>query len=372
MALRVLITGGAGFIGSHVADELLAAGYEVRVFDNCTAQVHERRDGPPAYLAPDVEYVCGDVRDGLALRRALRNVDGVVHLAAMVGVGQSMYELERYTAVNDLGTSTLMQALLERPVNRVVVASSMSVYGEGRYLTVDGEVRDTVERDAARLKVGDWEPTDAPGAALQAAPTPEGKQPSLRSIYALNKYAQERMSLLVGDAYAIPTIALRLFNVYGTRQALSNPYTGVLAIFAARLLNGHRPRVFEDGAQRRDFVQVGDVARAFRLALEAPPEVSGVFNVGSGESRTIRDVAVRLASAMGRPELTPEITGRYRTGDVRHCFADIERARTVLGFEPRVRFEQGLEELVEWVACATAIDRVDQATEELARRGLVA
>ena len=369
---QVLITGGAGFIGSHVADHLLAAGYRVRVFDNGALQVHGPLEGPPAYLASEVEYVCGDVRDGVALERALRGIDAVLHLAAMVGVGQSMYEVERYTAANELGTATLMQALLERPVGRLVVASSMSIYGEGRYLTVAGEVCDGAERDAVRIRAGDWEPADSAGAPLRAVATPEEKRPSLRSVYALNKYVQERMSLLIGEAYGIPTIALRLFNVYGTRQALSNPYTGVLAIFAARLLNGNRPRVFEDGAQRRDFVHVGDVARACRLALEAPRRVSGAFNIGSGESRTVRDVAIQLASTMGRPELAPEITGRYRTGDVRHCFADIGRAREVLGFEPRVGFADGLEELVAWLADATAIDRVDQATEELARRGLVA
>jgi dTDP-L-rhamnose 4-epimerase len=369
---QVLITGGAGFIGSHAADHLLAAGYRVRVFDNGSLQVHGRLDGPPAYLSPSVEYVRGDVRDGAALERALHGVDAVLHLAAMVGVGQSMYEVERYTAVNELGTATLLQALLERPVRRLVVASSMSVYGEGRYLTAAGEVFDAAERDVARIRAGEWEPKDRAGGPLRAIATPEEKMPSLRSVYALNKYAQERMSLLIGDAYGIPTIALRFFNVYGTRQALSNPYTGVLAIFAARLLNGNRPRVFEDGAQRRDFVHVGDVARACRLALEAPGEVRGVFNIGSGESRTIRDVALQLAATMGRPELAPEITGRYRTGDVRHCFADIRRAREVLGFEPQVAFEEGLEALVAWLADATAIDRVDEATEELARRGLVA
>jgi dTDP-L-rhamnose 4-epimerase len=369
---QVLITGGAGFIGSHVADHLLAAGYRVRVLDNCDLQVHGPLAGPPAYLASEVEYVRGDVRDGPAVERALRGVDAVLHLAAMVGVGQSMYEVERYTAVNDLGTASLMQALLERPVCRLVVASSMSVYGEGRYLTAAGEICDGAERDAARIRAGAWEPTDGAGAPLRPVATPEEKKPSLRSVYALNKYAQERLSLLIGEAYGIPTIALRLFNVYGTRQALSNPYTGVLAIFAARLLNGNRPRVFEDGAQRRDFVHVGDVARACRLALEAPRQVSGVFNIGSGESRTVREVAIQLTATMGRPELTPEITGRYRTGDVRHCFADIARARQVLGFEPRVAFEGGLEELVGWLANATAIDRVDQATEELTRRGLVA
>jgi dTDP-L-rhamnose 4-epimerase len=369
---RVLITGGAGFIGSHVADHLLAAGYWVRVLDSCDLQVHGPLAGRPAHLASEAEYVRGDVRDGTAVERALRGVDAVLHLAAMVGVGQSMYEVERYTAVNDLGTATLMQALLERPVGRLVVASSMSVYGEGRYLTAAGEICDGAEREAARIRLGAWEPADGAGRPLRPIGTPEDKRPALRSVYALNKYAQECISLLIGEAYGIPTIALRLFNVYGSRQALSNPYTGVLAIFAARLLNGNRPRVFEDGAQRRDFVHVGDVARACRLALEAPCQVGGVFNIGSGESRTVREVAARLASTMGRPELTPEITGRYRTGDVRHCFADIARAREVLKFEPRVAFEAGLEELVAWLANASAIDRVDQATHELARRGLVA
>ena len=369
---QVLITGGAGFLGSHVADLLLAAGYRVRVFDNGALQVHGSLKGPPAYLAPAVDYVRGDIRDGAALEHALQGVDAVLHLAAMVGVGQSMYEVERYTAVNELGTATLMQALLERPVGRLVVASSMSVYGEGRYLTASGEVCDGAERDPERIRAGEWEPTDGAGGPLRAIATPEEKMPSLRSVYALNKYAQERMSLLIGEAYGMPTIALRFFNVYGTRQALSNPYTGVLAIFAARLLNGNRPRVFEDGAQRRDFVHVSDVARACRLALEAPRHVGGVFNIGSGKSRTVRDVALQLASTMGRPELTPEITGRYRTGDVRHCFAEVRRAREVLGFEPRVAFEEGVEELVAWLGDATAIDRVDQATDELARRGLVA
>jgi dTDP-L-rhamnose 4-epimerase len=372
MALRILITGGAGFIGSHAADQLLSAGHEVRVFDNCTAQVHGHLDGPPAYLAPDVEYLCGDVRNGAALHQALRNVDAVLHLAATVGVGQSMYEVEHYTAVNEQGTATLMQALLERRVGRLVVASSMSIYGEGRYVSISGEVCDTAERDTAALQDGRWDPMDAAGAQLRPAPTPEDKRPSLRSIYALNKYAQERMCLLIGEAYSIPTIALRFFNVYGPRQALSNPYTGVLAIFATRLLNGKRPRVFEDGAQRRDFVHVSDAARACRLALEAPPELSGVFNIGSGDSRSVREVAVLLAAALGRPELGPEITGRYRTGDVRHCFADIGQAHDRLGFEPRVAFEEGIEELVDWLGGATAIDRVDEATEELVRRGLVA
>jgi dTDP-L-rhamnose 4-epimerase len=367
---RILITGGAGFIGSHVADELLAAGYEVRVVDNGAAQVHGQIEGPPAYLAPEAEYVRGDIRDRAALDRALAGVDAVIHLAAVVGVGQSMYEIDRYTAINDLGTATLMQALLDRGIGRLVVASSMSIYGEGRYLGPDGEICDTADRRNVRLK--SWDLMDRNGMPLQPVPTPEDKRPSLKSIYALNKYAQECMSLMVGEAYGIPTIALRLFNVYGTRQALSNPYTGVLAIFAARLLNGRPPQVFEDGAQRRDFVNVSDVARAFRLALEAPATVSGTFNIGSGESRTVLEVAVGLATAMDRIEIEPEVTGRYRKGDVRHCFADVGRARDLLGFEPRMAFEEGLEQLVAWLVGATATDRVEQATAELVRRGLVA
>jgi dTDP-L-rhamnose 4-epimerase len=372
MARRVLITGGAGFIGSHLADELLGAGYHVRVFDNCSPQVHGAAHGPPSYLGPDVEFVRGDIQDGAALRRAIRGVDSVVHLAAMVGVGQSMYEVADYTAVNDLGTAILMQALLERPVGRLVVASSMSVYGEGRYRTAAGEIVDTAERSARELKSGRWDPVDQEGAALQPVPTPEDKRPTLSSVYALNKYAQERLCLLIGHAYDLPTTALRFFNVYGTRQALSNPYTGVLAIFASRLLNGNPPLVFEDGQQRRDFVHVRDVARACRLALEAPCSVRGVFNVGSGESRTILEVFQALAATMGASGGVAEITGRYRVGDVRHCFADITRAHTELGFEPRIAFADGLAEFVAWLAEESAVDRVEEATGELLRRGLVA
>jgi dTDP-L-rhamnose 4-epimerase len=372
MPPRVLITGGAGFIGSHLADELLGVGYVVRVFDNCSPQVHGAVQGPPSYLRPDVEFVRGEIQDGAALRRALRGVDSVVHLAAMVGVGQSMYEVADYTAVNDLGTAVLMQALLERPVGRLVVASSMSVYGEGRYQTAGGEIVDTAERSAGQLKAGRWDPADSQGGSLQPVPTPEDKRPNLSSVYALNKYAQERLCLLIGHAYDLPTTALRFFNVYGTRQALSNPYTGVLAIFASRLLNGNRPLLFEDGQQRRDFVHVRDAARACRLALEAPPSVRGVFNIGSGESRTICEVFQELAAAMEAPGGVAEITGRYRVGDVRHCFADITRARAELGFEPRIDFADGLAEFVAWLAEATAVDRVEEATGELLRRGLVA
>jgi dTDP-L-rhamnose 4-epimerase len=200
--------------------------------------------------------------------------------------------------------------------------------------------------------------------------TPEGKPPALPSIYALNKYDQERMCLTVGRAYGIPTTALRFFNVFGTRQALSNPYTGVLAIFAARYLNQRPPLINEDGEQRRDFVSVYDVARACRLALEVEAAAGQVFNVGSGKSYTVLEIAERLARVLGQEKLAPEVTGKYRMGDIRHCFADITLARRVLGYAPEVDLEEGLVELAEWLSGKLAEDRVAQASQELANRGL--
>jgi dTDP-L-rhamnose 4-epimerase len=366
---RVLITGGAGFIGSHVADALLAAGHEVRVLDNLSPQVHGHIERPP-YLSPAIELVRGDVRSGDAVRRALADVDLVCHFAAAVGVGQSMYQVASYTDVNNLGTAVLLEALIERPVARLVVASSMSIYGEGMYRSADGTLVEGRERPLDQLRSGHWEIRDDDGAELQPVSTPETKTPSLASVYALSKYDQERLCLLVGRAYGIPTVALRFFNVYGTRQALSNPYTGVLAIFAARLLNGRRPLVFEDGLQRRDFVSVHDVARACLLALEATHADEQVFNVGSGTALTVSDIARRLAGVVGRAAIHPELTGKYRVGDIRHCFADITRARDVLGYAPRVRLEDGLAELADWLGGQVAEDRVDQASAELAARGL--
>src|SRR3954470_19485308 len=266
---KVLITGGAGFIGSHLSDELLAHGYQVRVLDTLDPQVHGEQRRRPEYLATEVELVVGDVCDRAKVDEALRGVDAVYHFAAAVGVGQSMYEIAHYTRVNNLGTTVLLEALLKQPVERLVVASSMSLYGEGLYRGVSGLPRTVGERTLEQLKAGQWEFLGEDGKALQPLPTPETKQPALASVYALSKYDQERLCLMLGRAYNIPTVALRFFNAYGTRQAVSNPYTGVLAIFASRLLNGHSPVVFEDGLQKRDFVNVRDVVRACMLALES-------------------------------------------------------------------------------------------------------
>lgn len=368
MKRRVLITGGAGFIGSHLADELLARGYAVRALDSLIPQVHGIERRRPSYLAPEVELLVGDVRDPAVVARALEGVDIVYHFAARVGVGQSMYEVAEYTSVNNVGTAVLLEGLVARPVQRLIVASSMSIYGEGLYRDSGEHVVTTAQRSHDQLVRGQWEPT-AGGRVLAPVPTPEWKPPTLASVYALSKYDQERMCLMMGAAYKIPTVALRFFNVYGPRQALSNPYTGVLAIFASRYLNDRPPLIFEDGRQRRDFVHVKDVAIACRLALEVEDAVGEVFNIGSGREITIVEVAERMARVLGK-DVPPEITGQYRVGDIRHCTADIGRARGVLGYRPSVDFDSGLAELARWLSTQSAHDRVEAMRSELTSRGL--
>ena len=365
MADRVLITGGAGFIGSHVADELLRAGYSVRALDVLVDQVHGDSQRPD-YLDSDVELIAGDVRNEEVVRGALEGVDAVVHLAARVGVGQSMYQQAEYAGANTLGTAVLMAALAQHPVRKVVTASSMSIYGEGAYEPVPA-----AERTREQLERREWEPRGAGGEELTPVPTPETKQPALSSVYALTKYDQEVLCLLFGASYGVPAVALRLFNVYGPRQALSNPYTGVLAIFAARLLNDRPPVVYEDGRQSRDFVHVTDVARAFRLALERDGADGRALNVGGGRATTVLEIAATLARLLGK-DIEPELPGTFRAGDIRHCFADATLARELLGFEPEVALEDGLDELAAWLESQPAIDRFDRAAEELAQRGLTA
>ena len=370
MAQKVLITGGAGFLGSHLADELLAGGYQVRALDNLDPQVHGANAKRPDYLDPEVELLVGDVRDKAAVQRALGGVDAVYHFAAAVGVGQSMYEVVHYTDINNVGTAVLLEALIEQPVERLVIASSMSIYGEGLYRTPTGDVRTVGERTLDQLRRADWDWRTVDGTPLTPVATPEDKAPALASVYALSKFDQERMCLMIGRAYNIPTVALRFFNAYGPRQALSNPYTGVLAIFASRLLNGNPPSIFEDGYQHRDFVSVYDIAQACRLALESPAAVGEVFNVASGSVYTVREIAERMAKAVGKPHIQPEITGKYRVGDIRHCFADIEKARRMIGYAPRVKLEDGLSELAAWLEGQAAVDKVAQMKAELAARGL--
>ncbi|MFC3165430.1 NAD-dependent epimerase/dehydratase family protein [Ciceribacter thiooxidans] len=365
---KILVTGGCGFIGRHVVAELLAKGHDVRVLDSLVEQVHtdEAID-----LPAEVEVIYADIRNRDAVRNALVGIEAVVHLAAEVGVGQSMYEIVRYVGGNDLATAVLLEELIDTPVSKIVVASSMSIYGEGLYVDEQGRRHDRIQRSAEAMRLGHWEPTGPDGQPLTPVPTDEEKSASLASIYALTKYFQEQAVLIFGRAYGIDATALRLFNVFGAGQALSNPYTGVLVNFAARLANGQPPVIFEDGLQRRDFVHVKDVARAFRLALEKPAAAGHVFNIGSGNAYAIADVAAMLASAMGVPETTPEILGRARAGDIRHCFADISKAQELLGFEPRLKLENALEPFVEWVRGSSAVDRSQEMQRQLQEKGLV-
>ncbi|MFL6604870.1 MAG: NAD-dependent epimerase/dehydratase family protein [Steroidobacteraceae bacterium] len=369
---RVLITGGAGFIGSHVADALLARGYRVRVLDCLSEQVHGEVSGFPAYLDPAVETHRGDVRDRRDVERALSGVDAVFHFASAVGVGQSMYQIEKYIDINNRGTAILLESLVRRPVAKLIVASSMSVYGEGLYRGSDGQVRTPRPRAIEQLKAGRWDLLDPEGRALEPVPTPEDKTPMPESIYALSKYDQEMMCLLFGRAYEVPVVALRFFNVYGERQALSNPYTGVLAIFAARYLNGKPPLIFEDGHQRRDFVHVRDLAAGCVLALESAAATDQVFNLGGGEAYSILEVARQFGKLLGKQELAPAVSGNYRSGDIRNCFADISKARKVLGYRPRITLEAGLAELAQWLEGRMDEDRSEAAAAELSRHGLVA
>jgi dTDP-L-rhamnose 4-epimerase len=351
-----------------VTSELLAAGYDLRVLDSLVDQVHGE-DAPSQ--DERVEQLIGDVRDPALVRAALQGVDHVVHLAAEVGVGQSMYEVARYVGANDLGTAVLLDAVIEKPVDSIVVASSMSVYGEGLYETADGAPVRAVRRNRKDVQAGQWEPSGGDGRPLRPVATDEQKPVDLASIYALTKYCQERAVLLIGEAYGIRATALRLFNVFGAGQALSNPYTGVLANFASRLANGQAPTIFEDGEQRRDFVHVKDVARAFRLAMEQPRAAGHVVNIGSGRAYTITEVATLLADAMGVPEIKPEILRKARSGDIRNCFADISKARELLGFSPEHRLEDSLGPFVEWVRGARAVDRGGEMRRQLEDRGLV-
>ncbi len=375
MGERVLVTGGAGFIGSHLVDSLVQQGHSVTVFDNLEPQVHGslREQGRwPEYCNPRAVYIVGDIRDRDALMRAIAGVDVIFHEAAMVGVGQSMYQVQRYMDVNTLGTATMLDILANEKhhVRKLIVASSMSIYGEGKYECPDHGVIYPELRPAHQLQRREWE-MQCPqcNAMAKPLPTDEDKPLHSTSIYAISKKDQEEMCLCLGRAYGLPTVALRYFNVYGPRQALSNPYTGVAAIFSARLMNDHSPLIFEDGCQSRDFVHVSDIVQANLLAMRYDAANHNYFNVGTERAVTVRQVAEVLNQALGK-DIEPTMVSKFREGDIRHCVADISRARQVLGYTPRVSFEAGMRELTQWVREQPAEDRVQAAAEELAKRGL--
>ncbi len=370
---RALVTGGAGFIGSHLVDALIQRGAQVRVLDNLAPQVHGPSRQVPSYLNPGAELIQGDVRERDLLRSAMQGVQVIFHLAAAVGVGQSMYEIERYVSTNTLGTAVLLDLLAngQHMVRKLVVASSMSLYGEGSYRCPRCGPAEPLPRDEARMRDSLWEPLCSHcREPLIPLPTPEKQPLEPASIYAISKKDQEEMSLCVGRAYGIPTVALRFFNVYGPRQSLSNPYTGAAAIFSSRAMNGKPPLVYEDGLQTRDFVHVSDVVQALLLAMDSEAADYGVFNVGTGRALTVLEMAEIICREVGPNGLHPLVARKYRKGDIRHCYADVGRI-TALGYRPRVAFEGGIHDLAGWVRQQTAVDHLEEASTELAKRGLV-
>jgi dTDP-L-rhamnose 4-epimerase len=371
-SLNILVTGGAGFIGSHLVDALVDRGHRVRILDSIVEQVHG--DKIPEHLNTSAEFIRGDVCDADTVKRALEGIDVVYHQAAEVGVGQSMYEIVRYVKANDLGTAVLLEEMIKRPAQfkKLVVASSMSIYGEGAYRCEGCEQYvNPFLRSNEQLAAHDWNfKCGECGSELQPVGTTEQKPLFPTSVYAVSKQDQEQYCLAVGRAYKIPTLAFRYFNVYGTRQALSNPYTGVCAIFSSRLLNDQAPMIFEDGEQSRDFVHVDDIVAANLMALETNKADYEMMNIGTGRATSVRQIALLLAKGLNK-NIDPEIVGKYREGDIRHCVADISKARHLLGYEPKVTLAEGLVELLAWVRNQSADDRVQCATAELAAHSLV-
>lgn len=370
MRYKILVTGGAGFIGSFIVDRLVDYGHDVVILDNLEPQVHN--GSVPSYLNKSAEFIHGSVLDYELFKDALDGVDVVFHEAAVVGVGQSMYQVRRYVSANVMGTAYLLDILAneKHSVKKVIVAASMSSYGEGAYSCESCGVVAPPLRAEKQLMARKWELVCSCGKQLAPIPTSEGKPLQSNSIYGITKSNQEQAALTLCKAYGIPAVSLRYFNVYGPRQSLSNPYTGVAAIFMSRIKNSNPPLIFEDGLQSRDFVSVHDIVQANILAMKSSAANYEAFNVASGKQTTIKNVADVLIGLYGR-DLKPDVTNKYRKGDVRHCFADISKIRKILGYSPKVSFEQGMQELMQWSESQKSDDRVEQAAKELRDKGLM-
>jgi len=381
---KILVTGGAGFIGSHLVDELVRQGYRITVFDNLDSQVHP--DGLPEYLNLNATFVRGDVKNREELKEAVKDAEGIFHFAAAVGVGQSQYEIARYVEANIQGTANLLDILVneKHKVKKFIVASSMSIYGEGLYLCekcgkVKPELRNlklktpaTADRQNSKLRTSNfWEPK-CPNCKGEVKPIPTTEETPLvsNSIYAISKKEQEEMSLLIGKTYGIPVVSLRFFNAFGSRQSLSNPYTGVSAIFLSRIKNNQSPVIYENGLQTRDFIWIGDIVKACILSLKSKKANYQIFNVGSGKPVSILKIAETLICLLGK-KLKPEVTYKFRKGDVRHCYGDITKIKNLLGFKPEVTLKKGLKKLMVWAEKAEAVDKFVKAEKELKKRGLV-
>lgn len=372
MAIKILVTGGAGFIGSHLVDALIKKGHEVTIFDNLEEQVHGKRKKPPSYVNKDAKFINGDVRNREKLRKAMKGIEVIFHQAACVGVGQSMYEIEKYMSANTMGTANLLDILINESnkVKKLIIASSMSIYGEGAYFCKNCSIVYPALREEKQLKSRQWD-MKCPKCNKKVEPKPTGENKPLfpTSIYAISKRDQEEMSLAIGRAYKIPVVALRYFNTYGPRQALSNPYTGAAAIFSSRILNLKPPVIFEDGYQSRDFIHVSDIVQANILAMEKKEADYEVFNVGTGRKLTVlalANILIKRLNFNGKPL----VANKFSAGDIRHCYADISKIKEKLGFEPKLKFEEGVKDLIRWVKAQKSEDFFEKAKKELEDRHL--
>lgn len=367
---NILVTGGAGFIGSFLVDELIKLGYQVRILDNLEKQIHQGKK--PKYLNKNAEFIKGDVRNISDLKKSIIGVDVVFHLAAAVGVGQSNYQIRKYVDVNILGTANLLELLVntKHQIRKLIAISSMTGYGEGNYqCNKCGIVRPPLREESQLLKK-DWN-LYCPNCkkVVSPIPTDETALDYPNSIYGFSKKAQQDMALIIGKLYNIPTVVLRGFNIYGPRQSLSNPYTGVSAIFISRLKNNQPLIVFEDGLQSRDFVSVHDAVNAFILSLEKDQSNYQSINIGSGKGTTILEIAQTLSKLMKKNSQI-FVNHQYRKNDIRHCFADISKAKKLLTWEPKIDLNQGLKELIEWSKDQVAEDKFYKAQQELKSYGL--
>jgi dTDP-L-rhamnose 4-epimerase len=376
--MRIAVIGGAGFIGSHLVDALLAQGFSTRVIDNLDSQVHP--DGaPPAYLNPRAEFIREDVRNLEGLSRAIEDMNAIFYLAGAVGVGDSMFKIRHYAEANVLGGSNLLDILANRKhtVRKVILSSSVTVYGEGKYSCPQHGFVFPGTRSAEETKSRHWEPrcpVESKDVRCSAKLTPlsidEGKPLSPLSVYAVTKRTQEEMFLTVGAAYGVPVAVLRYFNVYGSRQALSNPYTGVAKIFASQFAQGKAPLIYEDGLQTRDLVHVSDVVQANLLALQRDEANGEIFNVGTGRPTSILEMA-RAVSSRLNSHVAFQPSHQHRAGDVRHCWADITKIRARLGFEPRYLFPAGIEDVLATAHDAQNPSETLEAHNKLVERGLI-
>lgn len=373
---RILISGGAGFIGSNLTIKLVKKGYVVTILDNLSEQIHGKKVESVLYKSVKSisNFIKGDVRNKADWKKAINNQDVIIHLAAETGTGQSMYEKEKYTEVNIEGTKNLIDILKQtnHQIQKVIVASSRAIYGEGKYSCNQHGVSFPDERKETDLLAGRFNPICRQcDRELSLLPTDEQARINPLSHYGDTKYQQEELIMKMGDNLKIPTVALRYQNVYGPGQSLSNPYTGILSIFSTRMLNGNNVDIYEDGKESRDFVFINDVVDATLLALENKNANHQSFNVGSGVGTTVKEVA-KMLKAKYKSNVDLVVSGKFRIGDIRHNIADLTKSKQLLGFEPNVDFATGISKFVEWVLTQEVQkDKYDESIKELKDKGLI-